>query len=202
MNRYKSAAMGSSISPLIANIFMEECEVKSLNSFPHPLPSGSGLLMTPLSSTRQTTVRTYSSISTTRTHTYSLQWNQHNKSHFSSWTLLSPRNQTTPSAPQYTGNPPTQINIYIGTATTTSQQNIVSSTPWHTGPKQFLHPRIKWTGNYPNQHTTSTSNNNSPADNNKNKATIIVPYIPNTGEKFKKLCKKKGIQVHFKGTNT
>ena len=26
--------------------------------------------------------------------------------------------------------------------------------------------------------------------------------MPNTGEKFRKLCKKKGIQVHFKGTNT
>ena len=58
---------------------------------------------------------------------------------------------------------------------------------------------------HPKQHTTttnSTSNNNSPAENNKNKATIVVPYIPNTGEKFKKLCKKEGIQVHFKGTNT
>ena len=58
---------------------------------------------------------------------------------------------------------------------------------------------------HPNQHTTinnNISNNSSPADNNKNKATIVVPYIPNTGEKFKKLCKKKGIQVHFKGTNT
>ena len=32
--------------------------------------------------------------------------------------------------------------------------------------------------------------------------TIVVPYMPNTGEKFRKLCKKKGIQVHFKGTNT
>ena len=58
---------------------------------------------------------------------------------------------------------------------------------------------------HPNHHTTtssSTSNNNSPAENNKNKVTIVVPYIPNTGKKFKKLCKKKGIQVHFKGTNT
>ena len=26
--------------------------------------------------------------------------------------------------------------------------------------------------------------------------------MPNTGEKFRKLCKKKGIQAHFKGTNT
>ena len=27
-------------------------------------------------------------------------------------------------------------------------------------------------------------------------------YIPNTSEKFKKVCKRKGIQVHFKGSNT
>ena len=55
-----------------------------------------------------------------------------------------------------------------------------------------------------NQHNTSTTttNSNSSADNNKNNITIVVPYMPNTGEKFKKLCKKKGIQVHFKGTNT
>ena len=55
---------------------------------------------------------------------------------------------------------------------------------------------------HPNQQsisTTSTSNNNNTADNNK--ATIVISYIPSTGEKFKKLCKKKGIQVHFKGTN-
>ena len=49
---------------------------------------------------------------------------------------------------------------------------------------------------------TTTTNNNSSADNNKKNITIVVPYMPNTGEKFKKLCKKKGIQVHFKGTNT
>ena len=30
----------------------------------------------------------------------------------------------------------------------------------------------------------------------------MVPYITGTSEKFKRLCKSKGIQVHFKGTNT
>ena len=45
--------MGSPISPLIDNIFMEEFEVKALQSFPTPLPYGSGLWMTPLSSIRQ-----------------------------------------------------------------------------------------------------------------------------------------------------
>ena len=37
---------------------------------------------------------------------------------------------------------------------------------------------------------------------NRQQATIVVQYIPNTSEKFKKVCKRKGIQVHFKGTNT
>ena len=61
---------------------------------------------------------------------------------------------------------------------------------------KFTHP------NQPTTTTISTSNKNSPADNNRNKVTIVVPYIASTGKKFKKLCKKKGIQVHFKGTNT
>ena len=29
-----------------------------------------------------------------------------------------------------------------------------------------------------------------------------IPSIPGTNEKFKKMCKAKGIQVHYKGTNT
>ena len=36
MNRYKGAVMGSPISPLIANLFMEEFEVKALSSAPYP----------------------------------------------------------------------------------------------------------------------------------------------------------------------
>ena len=36
----QGAAMGSPTSPLIANIFMEEFEVKALSSIPHPLSSG------------------------------------------------------------------------------------------------------------------------------------------------------------------
>ena len=67
----QGAAMGSPIGPLIANIFMEEFEVKALQSFPNPLPSGSGLWMIHLSSTRQNTARTYYNTSITRTHTSS-----------------------------------------------------------------------------------------------------------------------------------
>ena len=53
--------------------------------------------------------------------------------------------------------------------------------------------------------TTTTNNNNNPPANNKKNITIVVPYMPNTGEKFRKLCKAKdprnnltGIIYHYK----
>ena len=53
-------------------------------------------------------------------------------------------------------------------------------------------------------NNNSQNNNNKNQDNNPNKRniTLVVPFIPGTSEKFKKLCKAKGIQVHYKGTNT
>ena len=58
--------------------------------------------------------------------------------------------------------------------------------------------------NHPNQAPSSntTNTNSNPTSNNNYKTTIVVPYIPQTADKFKKLCKRRGIQVHFKGTNT
>ena len=64
---------------------------------------------------------------------------------------------------------------------------------WH---HKFTNP------NQPTTTTTTTNNNNNNPPANKKNITIVVPYMPNTGEKFRKLCKKKGIQVHFKSTNT
>ena len=122
--------------------------------------------MTPLSSTRQNTARNFFNISTTRTHTSNSQWNLHNRAHSLSWTLSSPSDQTTPSALQYTENPPTQINTYTGTAITTSQLNKVCSTPWHIGPRQFLPHRTAWTKNC----TTSRQHSN----------TVSYPLWPST----------------------
>ena len=56
--------------------------------------------------------------------------------------------------------------------------------------------------NHPNQAPTSNNTNSNPTNNSNYKTTIVVPYIPKTADKFKKLCKRRGIQVHFKGTNT
>ena len=55
----QGATMGSPISSLISNIFIEDFEVKALMSIPHPMPFCSELWMTPLSLTRHNTARTY-----------------------------------------------------------------------------------------------------------------------------------------------
>ena len=68
---------------------------------------------------------------------------------------------------------------------------------WH---QKFLN------NNQPNNNTrnnSSTNQENNHTNNITNRnITLVVPYIKGTNEKFKRLCKSKGIQVHFKGTNT
>ena len=52
----EGAAMGSPVSPIVANLYMEYLEQKALSTAPHPTPSsGAGMWMTPLSSTRKPT---------------------------------------------------------------------------------------------------------------------------------------------------
>ena len=51
----EGAAMGSPVSPIVANLYMEYLEQKALSTAPNPLGSGTGLWMTPLSSTRRST---------------------------------------------------------------------------------------------------------------------------------------------------
>ena len=63
---------------------------------------------------------------------------------------------------------------------------------------KFKHPNQ---ASNTNSNNTSNSNNNQDS-NNKYRTTIVVPYIPNTADKFKRLCKGRNIQVQFKGSNT
>ena len=52
----EGAAMGSPVSPIVANLYMEYLEQKALSTAPHPTPgSGTGMWMTPLLSTRKPT---------------------------------------------------------------------------------------------------------------------------------------------------
>ena len=63
----EGAAMGSPVSPIVANLYMEYLDQKALNTAPHLLDSGAGMWMTPLSSTRRTTNKTSFNTSTVLT---------------------------------------------------------------------------------------------------------------------------------------
>ena len=60
--------------------------------------------------------------------------------------------------------------------------------------------------NRPNNNTRGNSitnqDNNHTNNTTKRNITLVVPYIKGISEKIKKLCKSKGIQVHFKGSST
>ena len=49
----EGAAMGSPVSPIVANLYMEYLEQKALSTVPHPQVSGADMWMTPLLSTRK-----------------------------------------------------------------------------------------------------------------------------------------------------
>ena len=51
----EGAAMGSPVSPIVANLYMEYLEQKALSTAPHPPGSGAGMWMMLLLSTRKPT---------------------------------------------------------------------------------------------------------------------------------------------------
>ena len=105
------------------------------------------------------------------------------------------------------------------------------STPWHIGQRQFLPHRTAWTKNWTTskQHpntvnflpgpstsgTTGSSNPNNipitpptppitttPETKPKPRLPLLFPTYQTLVKSSKKVCKNKGIQVHFKGCNT
>ena len=63
----EGAAMGSPVSPIVANLYMESLEQKALSTAPHPPDSGAGMWMIPLPSTRKSTNKAFFNTSTVLT---------------------------------------------------------------------------------------------------------------------------------------
>ena len=113
--------IGSTTSPLIANLFMEEFKVKVISSAPTLPTYGSGMWMTPFSFNRQKTVNSSSSNQLPRLSYPIYYWQPEGR-----WFhTLSGH----PLQPQFTTNLPTQTDTYNGTATTSSWPNTVYTTP-------------------------------------------------------------------------
>ena len=129
--------MGSPVSPIVANLYIEYLEQKALHTAPLPLGFGTGLWMTPLSSTKRSTNKTSFNTSTVLTVPSGLQWRTTRRMGTSpSWTPLSNQRLMVVYPTLCTANPHIQNSTYSGVAIITSQLNSVSSVPSPIGPKQ------------------------------------------------------------------
>ena len=232
------AAMDSPISPLIANLFMEEFEAKALGTVPHPPCLSSRFMDDTLVihkaehstqllhhiNSQDLNVKfileapgTDGSIPFLDTQGYPGPNN----------TILTKVYRKLTHAYQYlhwnSNHFITAKNSVYNTLTL--RDKVVSSTPEDLA-KELEHLRealmacqfpswalnrlqqqfeLKHSNNRDNNHTEGQPNNSIRENNNSkpNKnISMVIPYIPDLGEKFKRTCNKQGFQVHFKGTNT
>ena len=224
--------MGSPISPLISNLFMEEFEVKALSTCPHPpflwlrfvddifvinkaehsqallqhINNQDPHIQVIVEPTQQSsllfldnlvTIEPNNTFSTTvyrkPTHTDQyLHWdsNHHITAKQSVYNTLAHRTKVVSSSQDRLD----QELQHIKSALQACQFPNWAPNQWH---HRFIN-------NNQVNHNNPTNTNNTIQDNNptKRNITLVVPFIPETSEKFKKLCKAKGIQVHYKDTNT
>ena len=133
----EGVAMGSPVSPIVANLYMEDLEQKALSTTSHPPSSGTGLWMTNLSSIRKSINKTSYNTLTVLTLPLSLQWRTTRRMAPSpSWTPLLNLRLMVAYPSLCTGNQLTQTSTYSRIATTTSLPNLVLLTPSPIGPKQ------------------------------------------------------------------
>ena len=136
MNRLRVQPWVPLSAPILANLYMGVLGTKSSKYCPTPIHFGTGLWMTPLSSTRKLTNKTSSNTLTVLTLPSGLQWRTTRRMGPSpSWTSLSNQRLMVVYPSLCTGNPHIQTSTYSGIAIITSQLNSVSSIPSPIGPK-------------------------------------------------------------------
>ena len=121
----EDAVMGSQVSPIVANLYMEYLEQNPLSTAPHSLGSGTGLWMIPLSSTRKPTNKASSNTLIVLTLPSGLQWRTTRRMGPSPWTPLSNLRLMAHYPSLCTGNPHTLTSTYSGIVTITSQLSLV-----------------------------------------------------------------------------
>ena len=102
----EGVAMGSPVSPIVANLYMTYLEQTALSTAPHPLGFGTSLWMTSLSSTRRSTNKTSYNTLTVLTLPSGLKWRTTRRIGPSpSWTPLSNQRLMVAYPSLCTGNP-------------------------------------------------------------------------------------------------
>ena len=223
----QGAAMGSPISPLIANLFMEEFGVKALSTCPYP-PS---LWLRFVDDTFVITKAEHSQpllqhINIQDPHIqFTVEPTQQGSLPFlDTLVTIEPDNTfstTVYRKPTHTDQYPQWDSNHHITAkqsvynTLAHRAKVVSSTQG-TLDKELQHIKTalqacqfpRWAlnqwhhkflnNNQPNNNTRVNHQENNHTNNTtKRNITLVVPYIKGISGKFKTLCKSKGIQVHF-----
>ena len=113
----EGVAMGSPVSSIVVNLYMEYLEQKALSTALHPLGFGTGLWMTHFSSTRKSINRTSYNTLIVLTLPSGLQWRTTRRMALSpSWTPLSNQRLMVAYLSLCTGNLCIQNSTYSGTA--------------------------------------------------------------------------------------
>ena len=133
------SGMGSPISPILANLFMEEHKIKATNTATNSLRILLGYMDDTFVIQKVEHSHQLLQQSTLLTLTYySLQRHPTQMDPYPLWILKPHLELTTHISQQYTGIPPTQTSTFIGTAAITYLIGIIYSTLLHTGQGLFV----------------------------------------------------------------
>ena len=228
----EGAAMGSPVSPIVANLYMEFLEQKALSTAPHPPGSGAGLWMTPLLSTRKSIYNKHIN-SLDPAIKFTVEDNKQNGSIPFLDTIVKPEVNVSLSTTVY--RKPTHTDQYLQwdshhnlsakfsviNTLTHRAQTVCSNPELLKQEKEQLRKALtkckypKWALdkvekrlNRPSSQVTDGVNNqganSTPAATRevKSKGHIVIPYTQGLCESIKKICGRYGIQTHFIGDST
>ena len=130
--------MGSPVSPIVANLYMEYFEQKALSTAPHPqiwqrYVNDTSVIQKEIH--KQDFLQHINSVDPTIQ--FTVENNKEDGAIPFLDTIVKPEADGNLSITVYR-NPHTQTSTYSGTVTTTSQQSLVLSTPSSIGPKQYV----------------------------------------------------------------
>ena len=226
----EGAAMGSPVSPIVANLYMEYLEQKALSTAPNPprfwCRYVDDTFVIHKEVNKQGFLQHINSVDPAIK--FTVEDNKDDGSIPFLDTIVKPEADCTLSI-TVDGNPLILTSTCSGTVTITSQPNLVLSIPSPIGPplcaaslscsnkKRTISGRLSLNANIPNglwtrwrklnrstrQVTDGGTTSAQPATNEvKNKGHIVIPYTQGLCESIKKICGRYGIQTHFKGGRT